>query len=77
MTLEAVQPETGPCEDCERETETLGAWSKPSGTAGAPSMWHTTPAPSPVVLGHDGFLCRRCWWKRVIPQQHTGLGEAA
>ena len=57
------------CEDCGARSESMGAFNRPSGVAGSVVTWHTTPGPADVVLGHPGYLCSRCWWKRVAKLQ--------
>jgi hypothetical protein len=57
------------CEDCGAETESVtsfaygGSGSSRSGNHCA----HTSiqlVQPAPAMLGHEGYLCGRCWWGR-------------
>lgn len=52
------------CEDCGATHESTAGWNRPSGVPGASSAFTQSVQPAPVVLGHEGYLCTRCWWRR-------------
>jgi hypothetical protein len=59
------------CEDCGKPTEVTAGWSKPSGTAGSATGFVQPVQRADVVLGHEGHLCTKCWWARVIGSQEA------
>lgn len=59
-----ADPSVAECEDCGARTESQVGWNRPSGVAGSTSVFIQPVQPAPVVLGHDGYLCDRCWWSR-------------
>lgn len=54
------------CHDCGASSEGTAGWSKPSGTSGHVTTFTQEVQPAPVMLGHDGRLCTRCWWARAM-----------
>jgi hypothetical protein len=52
------------CEDCGATVEKTGGWSKPSGTAGAERIFTQKVQRADFMLGHEGYLCTLCWWRR-------------
>jgi hypothetical protein len=59
------RPGQSVCEDCGARSESTAGWSKPSGTAGRETTFDQSVQPAPIMLGHDGCLCTRCWWRRA------------
>jgi hypothetical protein len=57
------------CEDCGAQSESTGGWSKPSGTAGAASVFTQQVQRADLLLGHKGYLCTRHWWARNFERQ--------
>lgn len=70
----------GACEDCGVRSESVtgfaygGSGSSRSGNHCAHTSLQAVQ-PAPAMLGRDGYLCRRCWWRRAA-QARAGA-EAA
>lgn len=55
---------SGACEDCGVTSETTAGWSKPSGADGSAHSFSQPVQRADLMLGHEGYLCTRCWWRR-------------
>lgn len=62
------------CEDCGARTESItgfaygGSGSSRSGQHCARTTIQSVQ-PAPVILGHDGYLCQQCWWRRAAERR--------
>lgn len=58
-----------PCEDCGAQTEAVVSFAY-GGSGSSRSGEHCASTTvkcidqAPVILGHEGYLCQRCWWRR-------------
>jgi hypothetical protein len=64
-----TDPGQSACEDCGAHTEQVTAFAyggSGSSRSGEHCARQTVQAVdrAPVMLGHDGRLCQRCWWRR-------------
>lgn len=50
------------CEHCGARTDSGSCWNRPSGTPGYVSRYVDQVQRADFALGHEGYLCTRCWW---------------